>query len=118
MVIYIAAIQGIPETYYEASEIDGAGFLQKTFKITLPLLVPAIMTTTVLNVTYGLRVFDMIYALTNGGPGYATDVINTAVFKEFSRGNYAGSAALSTLLAVFTVAVSYFILKVANKKEE
>ena len=79
---------------------------------------PTLIMTTVLNVTYGLRVFDIIYVLTNGGPGYATDVMNTAVFKEFSRGNYAVGTALSTLLAVFTMAISYFILKALNKKEE
>jgi raffinose/stachyose/melibiose transport system permease protein len=118
MVIFIAGIQGIPESYYEAASLDGAGFIQKTFKITLPLLMPTLIMTTVLNVTYGLRVFDIIYVLTNGGPGYATDVMNTAVFKEFSRGNYAVGTALSTLLAVFTMAISYFILKALNKKEE
>lgn len=118
MVIFIAGIQGISESYYEAADMDGASFMQKTFKITLPLLMPTLIMTTVLNVTYGLRVFDIIYVLTNGGPGYATDVMNTAVFKEFSRGNYAVGTALSTLLAVFTMAISYFILKGLNKKEE
>ena len=118
MVIFIAGIQGISKSYYEAADMDGATFLQKTFKITLPLLMPTLIMTTVLNVTYGLRVFDIIYVLTNGGPGYATDVMNTAVFKEFSRGNYAVGTALSTLLAVFTMAISYFILKALNKKEE
>jgi len=118
MVIFIAGIQGIPESYYEAASLDGAGFIQKTFKITLPLLKPTLIMTTILNVTYGLRVFDIIYVLTNGGPGYATDVMNTAVFKEFSRGNYGVGTALSTLLAVFTMAISYFILKVLNRKEE
>lgn len=118
MVIFIAGIQGISESYYEAADMDGATFLQKTFKITLPLLMPTLIMTTVLNVTYGLRVFDIIYVLTNGGPGYATDVMNTAVFKEFSRGNYGVGTAISTLLAVFTMAISYFILKALNKKEE
>ena len=118
MVIFIAGIQGIPESYYEAADMDGASFMQKTFRITLPLLMPTLIMTTVLNVTYGLRVFDIIYVLTNGGPGYATDVMNTAVFKEFSRGNYGVGTTLSTLLAAFTMAISYFILKALNKKEE
>lgn len=118
MVIFIAGIQGIPQSYYEAADLDGAGFLQKTFKITIPLLLPTLIMTTVLNVTYGLRVFDIIYVLTNGGPGYATDVMNTAVFKEFSRGNYGVGTALSTLLAVFTMVISYFILRALNKREE
>ena len=85
MVVIIAGIMSIAPEYYEAASIDGATFWQKFKSITLPLLKPIIVNVTVLNVTYGFRVFDMIYSLTNGGPGNATGVINTAVYKEFQK---------------------------------
>ena len=65
--------------------------------ITLPLLMPTITVTTVLNVIYGLKVFDMVYALTNGGPGYATEVLYTGIYKEFGYGKYAMGTTLSSI---------------------
>lgn len=118
MVIYIAGIQAIPKAFYESADIDGAGYLKKTFFITIPFLIPTIIINIILHLTYGLRVFDIIYVLTNGGPGYATDAINTAVFRQFSTGNYAMGTTLSTLLALFTIMISYFILKGLNRKAE
>jgi len=117
MVVLIAGLQAIPQTYYEAASIDGAGYFKRLKSITLPLLVPALVNVTVLNLTYGFRVFDIVYALTNGGPGYATSVINTAVYQEFSRGNYAMGTTLSTLLFLFVMMLSYFIIKGMEGKE-
>lgn len=117
MVIIIAALQSISPTYYEAASIDGASYFEKFKYITLPLLKPILINVTVLNVTYGLRVFDMVYALTNGGPGNATGVINTAVYKEFSKGNYAMGTTLSSVLFVFVLAILYFIIKGMEGKE-
>ena len=85
--------------------------------ITLPLLKPVLVNVTVLNVTYGLRVFDMIYSLTNGGPGNATGVINTAVYKEFSKGNLAMGTTLSSVLFFVVLALLYFIIKSMENKE-
>lgn len=116
MVLFIAGLLAIPQTYYEAAEIDGAGSFHKLLKITLPMLIPTIMITTVLNITYGLRVFDIIYVLTNGGPGYATDVINTAVYSAFAKGYWGMGSALSTLLFVIMVFLSYFVIKSMNQK--
>ncbi|MDR1616055.1 MAG: sugar ABC transporter permease [Syntrophomonadaceae bacterium] len=118
MIIVIAGIHGISSDYYEAAQIDGASFLQKTWHITLPLLKPVILNVTVLNLTYGLRVFDIIYALTNGGPGHATEVINTAVYSEFSKGNYAMGTTLSGILFVFVMLLSFFILRVLEPEEK
>ena len=105
MVVVIAGLMSISPEYYEAASIDGANFFQKFRCITLPLLKPVLVNVTVLNVTYGLRVFDMIYALTNGGPGNATGVINTAVYKEFSKGNLAMGTTLSSVLFFFMLAI-------------
>ena len=117
MVVVIAGLMSISPEYYEAASIDGANFFQKFRCITLPLLKPVLVNVTVVNVTYGLRVFDMIYALTNGGPGNATGVINTAVYKEFSKGNLAMGTTLSSVLFFFMLAILYFIIKSMENKE-
>jgi raffinose/stachyose/melibiose transport system permease protein len=102
----------ISPEYYEAASIDGANFFQQLKSITIPLLKPVLVNATVLNVTYGLRVFDMVYSLTNGGPGNATGVINTAVYKEFSKGT-----TLSSVLFFVVLALLYFIIKSMEDKE-
>lgn len=111
MVILLAGLQTIPQEYYEAAEIDGASPIARFRHITLPLLVPALTVVTVLNLLYGLRVFDIVYVLTGGGPGYTTDVVFTAVFDEFSKGRYGVGTALSSVLFVIMTAASFFIVR-------
>lgn len=117
MVVVIAGLLSVSPEYYEAASIDGASFFQQFGFITLPLLKPVLVNVTVLNVTYGLRVFDMIYSLTNGGPGNATGVINTAVYKEFSKGNLAMGTTLSSVLFFVVLGLLYFIIKSMESKE-
>ncbi len=117
MVILLAGLQAIPQDYYEAADIDGASGWKKLLHITVPLLMPAITVTTVLNLLHGLKVFDIVYVLTNGGPGYATEVVFTSVFKEFSKGRYGISTALSTLLFTIMVFVGYFTIRTMTREE-
>ena len=111
MVILIAGLQTIPQELYEAAAIDGASPFARLRFITLPLLVPALTVVTVLNLLYGLRVFDIVYVLTGGGPGYATDVVFTAVFDEFSKGRYGVGTALSSVLFIVMTVASFFIVR-------
>jgi raffinose/stachyose/melibiose transport system permease protein len=117
MVIMIAGLQMIPAEYYEAARIDGANGWDELWKITLPLLMPTLTVTTVLNLLYGLKVFDAVYVLTNGGPGYATETVYTMVFKEFSKGRYGVSTALSTLLFVIMSIGGYWLINAMHPKE-
>jgi raffinose/stachyose/melibiose transport system permease protein len=117
MVIMIAGLQVIPAEYYEAARIDGANGWDELWKITLPLLMPTLTVTTVLNLLYGLKVFDAVYVLTNGGPGYATETVYTMVFKEFSKGRYGVSTALSTLLFVIMSIGGYWLINAMHPKE-
>jgi raffinose/stachyose/melibiose transport system permease protein len=115
MVILIAGLQTIPQEYYEAAEIDGASPFARFRFVTLPLLVPSLMVVTVLNLLYGLRVFDIIYVLTGGGPGYATDVVFTAVFDEFSKGRYGLGTALSSLLFIVMTIAGFFVVRILTR---
>lgn len=115
--ILIAGIQSVDTTYYEAADIDSANGFQKFRYITLPLIMPSLMVSTVLNVVYGLRAFDIIYVLTNGGPGYTTEVMGTAVLKEFSLGKYSTGTAISSIIFVFMALIGFFIIKLMSRNE-
>ena len=117
MVILIAGLQSIPRDYYEAASIDGASGWNVLVNITLPLLMPVLTVTTVLNLLYGLKVFDIIFVLTNGGPGRATDTVYTAIFEDFSKGRYGVATALSSLLFLVMIALGYFVIKLMHKEE-
>lgn len=117
MTLFIAGIMSIPATYYEAAYMDGATAWHRFSKITVPMLLPTITTATVLNIIYGLKVFDIVYALTNGGPGFATEVINTGIYKEFGMGRYAVGSTLSTVMFVIMLVIGVFLIKFMNKNE-
>jgi len=82
------------------------------------MLSPTIAVTTVLNVIYGLKVFDMVYSLTNGGPGFATEVLYTGVYKEFGLGRYAMGTTLSSIMFIFMLLIGYFMIKLLTRNEE
>ena len=117
MTMLIAGIVAISPTYYEAASIDGANAFQQFRYITLPMLRQTMAVTIVLNVIYGLKVFDIIYALTNGGPGHRTEVLNTAVFSMMSKGLYAEGTTISSILFVFMVIIGYFMVKILTRDE-
>ncbi len=117
MTLLIAGILAIPDIYYEASAIDGANAWQRFRFITLPMLRQTLAVTIVLNVIYGLKIFDMVYALTNGGPGHRTEVLYTAVYKMMSKGLYAEGTTISSVLFIFMVIIGFFMVKILTKDE-
>ena len=118
MVILIAGIESIPREYYEAAEIDGASGWQAFSHITIPLLMPVLAVVTVLNLLYGLKVFDIVFVLTKGGPGHATDTVYTIIFDEFSKGRYGIATALSSLLFVAMIGLGYFVIRFMHRETE
>ena len=118
MTIIIAGIMAISPVYYEAAAIDGGNAWHCFRYITLPLLMPTLTVTTVLNVIYGLKVFDTVYSLTNGGPGYATEVLYTGVYKEFGLGRYAVGTTLSTIMFLVMLVIGYFMIRSMAANED
>jgi multiple sugar transport system permease protein len=101
MVIFLAALQGIPATLHEAAEIDGANAWNKFWRITLPLLTPAIFFVTIISVIGSFQVFASVYLLTNGGPGYTTMVYNYYLYlNAFRFLKFGMAAALAEVLFV------------------
>jgi raffinose/stachyose/melibiose transport system permease protein len=118
MVIYLAGLANVPPELEEAAAIDGAGMFKSFWNVTLPLLRPAMAISVTLLMIQGLRVFDQVLALTNGGPYGASETIATLVYKHtFASGEYGYGAALSVLLTVLIAAVSV-VQNVAMQKKE
>jgi raffinose/stachyose/melibiose transport system permease protein len=116
-VIYIAGIVSIPRDYYEAARIDGATGWDQFWNITLPLSRPATGTVILLSFIGGLRSFDLIWAMTRGGPGFASDVIASVIYKQYQAGFYglstAGNVVLFIMVAGLAVPLSMWI----NRRE-
>jgi raffinose/stachyose/melibiose transport system permease protein len=112
-VIYMAGLVSIPQDYYEAASIDGATAWQKFWNITLPLVMPATTTVIILSLIGGLRSFDLIWAMTKGGPGFTSDVIASVIYKQYQAGFYglstAGNVVLFGLVAIIIVPLSVFL---------
>ncbi len=117
MIIFLAGLQMISKDYYEAADIDGANEYFKFVKITIPFLLPSITVAIVLNTIHGLKVFEIIYALTGGGPGSLTEVINTQVYREFADGHYGMSNALAVIVFIITSGIALYMRKVLSGEE-
>ena len=118
MVIYLAGLQSIPEMYYEAARIEGAGSGKIFVSITLPLLYPALMTSIMINLIGGLKLFDLIRALTGGGPGYATHSLATLIHTTYFASQNAGyAAAIGVLLFVLILLITIVLQAVFAKRE-
>jgi multiple sugar transport system permease protein len=111
---FLAGLQAIPEQLYEAAQLDGAGPVRQFFAVTLPLLNPTLFFVLVTSVIGSFQVFDTVYAMTKGGPGHSTDVLNYEIysraFKFFDAG-YASTIALLLfviIMAVTLVQMRYF----------
>jgi len=107
-VIYLAYLQSIPADYYESATVDGSTPRQQFFHITLPLLTPAIIISQFLLLTSGLRVYDLPFTLTKGGPGFATTTITQSIITNgVAQGRYGLASALSVL---FTLSVAVLVV--------
>ncbi len=113
--IYMAGILAIPREYYEAAQVDGTGKFKQFLHITLPLAWPATTTVITLSLIGGLRSFDLIWAMTRGGPGFASDVIASVIYKQYQAGFYglstAGNVVLFLLVAVIIMPLQWFLTR-------
>lgn len=108
MVMFLAGLQAIPDQYYEAAEIDGAGRWQIFFRITLPLLSPTVFFALIISLINSFQVFDQVWIMTGGGPAGATSVIVEQIVKHafsYGRMGYAATISWVLFLLVFVVTV-------------
>jgi raffinose/stachyose/melibiose transport system permease protein len=119
MVLYLAAYGTIPVELYEAASIDGASRGQYFWKVSLPLLRPTIITGITLSIIGSLKYFDLVYVMTGGGPGSATEIMATYMYKiSFVRFNLGyGSAVASGMFILITIA-ALLTINLLNRKTE
>lgn len=118
MVIYLAGLHNIPTLYYDAAAIDGVNDRQRFFYVTLPLLMPAVTSSVTINLIGGLKLFDVISALTGGGPGYDTNSLSTLIHRLYFGSERAGyAAAVGLVFFVFIMIVSNIVVKALQKRQ-
>ena len=115
--IYIAGIVSIPREYMEAARVDGAGSWESFRRIVLPLCKPATVTVIILSLIGGLRSFELIWAMTRGGPGFTSDVISSVIYKQYQAGFYGLSTAGNVILFVIVTAIILPLSWFLNRKE-
>lgn len=119
MVIYLAALQGVPRSLYEAAEIDGANAVQKFFRITIPGLRPATFFILITSISGSFQTFGEIYALTNGGPMNQTNMIAYYIYQyAFEFFKIGRASAVSVLLFILLFAITIWQWNSYQKKED
>lgn len=119
MVLFLAGIQGIPDVYHEAAEIDGAGAWARFWRITLPLLAPTTLFVSIISVIGSLQAFGQAYLITRGGPAEATRFYVFHVFDiAFSQFNFGYGAALAFLMFAVILILTVIQMKLGRKDVE
>ena len=118
MIVLLAGIENIAEEIHEAATLDGVSEWQRLRFITLPLIRPVLVSISVLQLIFSLKVFDQVWVMTRGGPGASTEVLGTFLFEEAffkTRYGYASAVAVVMFLIIFTVTYAYQrIIRIEN----
>lgn len=118
MVLFLAGLQAIPQAYYEAAEVDGANGWQRFWNVTLPSLRPTTFLVLVLLSVSSFKVFDLIFVMTQGGPGRATLVLSQLIYQDgILNGQFGYSSAISLVLFVIVLVVTVFQFKIQQRRE-
>ena len=117
MLIYIAALQNIDESLYEAASVDGASAVRKFFAITLPMLKPATFFVLVISIIGAFQVFDQIYVLTDGGPANSTTMMTYEIYRSaFQKFQMGLASAQSVFLFAFLLVMTLISRRVTREE--
>ncbi len=116
MVIFIAGILSIPVEYFEAARLEGGTWVKFRYVI-IPLARNAMFTVILLSFIGGLRTFDLIWTMTHGGPGFASDVLTSVIYKEYQAGFYGLSTAGNVVLFVLVTIIVYPLIRSFSRLE-
>jgi len=119
MVLFIAGVQSISEELYDAAEVDGANAWHQFRHVTLPGLQQQILVAFVVTFIAALRVFDLVFVLTRGGPGRETQVVSMLIYEEAFEYHHAGyGSAMALVMTVLIVSVSTAVFYAQSRREE
>jgi len=117
MIIYLAGLQSIPSELAEAAKIDGANSWQRFWRVTVPMLMPAIRINVVTNIIGSLSVFDVIMSLTEGGPGYATESLSIYIMR-MCYGSRTGYSTAVAMILFFIILIPVLIsMRLTRQKD-
>lgn len=118
MVLFLAGLQAIPREYYEAAQMDGAGHWRSFWNVTLPSLRPTTFLVLVLLSVSSFKVFDLIFVMTQGGPGRATLVLSQLIYQDgIINGEFGYSSAISLVLFLIVLLVTVFQFRIQQRRE-
>ncbi|MBQ3108249.1 MAG: sugar ABC transporter permease, partial [Clostridia bacterium] len=118
MVISLAGMQSVSSDYLEAARIDGANEWKSYIHVTLPLIMPTVNVNILFSQIYGLKMFDLIFVMTKGGPGGATESFGTLMYNEMGAGRYATSVAVNLIFTVILMVVAVLYKKYSERWEK
>jgi multiple sugar transport system permease protein len=113
-IILLAGLQTIPEEVYEQAKVDGAVFYQRFFRLTLPMLKPVIAVALIFRSIDTIRILDLIYVVTDGGPGGSTISLSLYGYKYFNEGDFGYGSAIAVVVFIIAFLLSVSYLKVGG----
>ncbi|GAA0439064.1 MAG: carbohydrate ABC transporter permease [Bacillota bacterium] len=117
--IILTAIEKIPDDYYEAAKLEGITGFQRMTKLTIPLIVSDLKTCLVLAITGALKIFELVYIITRGGPARSSEVLGTYMYqKAFNDGAIGYGATLAVLMVVIGLSLAFLTNKLLGNKDE
>jgi raffinose/stachyose/melibiose transport system permease protein len=114
--IFMAGILSIPPDYFDTARLEGGAWVSFT-QVIIPLSRNATFTVILLSLIGGLRRFDLIWSMTHGGPGFASDVLTSVIFKEYGAGFYGLSTAGNVVLFILVSLIAYPLMRFFNSRE-
>ncbi len=117
IVITLAGLQSLSREYIEAAKIDGASGWTLFKNITLPLIMPTVNVNILFSLIYGLKMFDLVYVMTGGGPGHDTETFGTLMMNEMAKGRYAESVSINLVFTVVLVIIAITYQKISERWE-
>lgn len=118
MIVFLAGLQAVPAELYEAANIDGTSGWQRFRHITLPLIAPSVTINVVLTMIGSMKVFDLIFVMTNGGPGDASESLALRIYKEaFTLNHFGYGTAIGIVMSLLILGLSVLNLTVLRKRE-
>lgn len=112
LLMMLAALLSVPQSLYEAADVDGANGVQKFFRITIPMIKPVIASVALLDAIWSFRLFDLVFLTTGGGPLNATHVLATYTYRlSFESFEFGRASALSVMLLLFTMLLTIFYFR-------
>ncbi len=117
MIIYLAGIKTINNDLLEQANIDGASYLQKCKNVIFPMIASTFTVNLMVTMINSLKVFETVLVLTQGGPGYYTEVINTFIYRNFAKGNWGYASAAGLVQTIIIAIISFAVLSFLRKRE-